>query len=175
MQVATLFERAFAPSNNRPTAAEWSSALRSLSQNLTKCNVNAGHHHLKSLSACPWCKLEKETGVKLFLGVILQNLGQRGFDLAKVWREISSIVLPPDSFPTTASSASRSILNQALNPFGTVKYSVADPEVIGLRRILVIANLVMFVWLAGSVWWMSSRVHTGIFGCIVGFVFILLI
>ncbi len=156
-----LFERAFITSINRPSPAEWSSALSSLSQNLTKCSVNAGHHYWGRLLQCPWCKLERETGMKLFLGVILQNLGLKGFDLAKVWQEISGITLPPDTFSTAPN-----VLHQTLNLFGAGKSLGVDAETLGLRWILLIANLVMIAWFVGSIWWLGSP---GLLGYVIGF------
>ncbi len=161
LQVSTLFERAFTVSSNRPTSAEWLSALSNLSQNLTKCSLNAGHHYLRSLPGCPWCKLERESGLKLFLGVVLQNLGQSGFDLDKIWREISGITLPPDVFLTTTK-----VMSQSLNLFSAGKSLGVDSETLNLRRILLIANLVMISWFVCSVLWLGEPNLTG---CVLGF------
>lgn len=172
MLFGDLFERAFTTttSGNRPAPAEWSSALRTLSQNLIKCGYNAGHHYWGRLPQCPWCKLERESGLKLFLGVLLQNLSQSGFDLVKVWREISGITLPRDTFP-----AAPNVLHQRLNLFGYGKSLGVDTDTLSLRRILLATNLAMIVWLAGSVWWSlsptdtgSSPADTGLISCVIG-------
>lgn len=160
-----LFERAFTSttSGHRPAPAEWSSALRTLSQNLIKCSYNAGHHYWGRLPKCPWCKLERESGLKLFLGVFLQNIGQSGFDLANIWLEIKGITLPLDTFP-----AAPNVLHQKLNLFGYGKSLGIDTDALNLRRILLATNLVMIVWLAGSVWWSLSPADTGLIGCAIG-------
>ena len=161
LQVATLFERAFTASSNRPTPSEWSFALSNLLQNLTKCSLNAGHHYLRSLPGCPWCKLESESGLKLFLGVVLQNLGQGGFDLEKVWREISGITLQPDVFPAT-----KKVMSHSLNLFSVGKSLGVDSETLNLRWILLIANLIMISWFICSVLWLGEP---NTFGYVLGF------
>lgn len=167
IQIGMLFERAFTASHNRPTSTEWSSALRALSQNLAKCNL--GHHYLKSLADCPWCKLERESGLRLFIGDIIRDLGLSGFDLAKVWREISGITLPPDTFPTAPN-----LLHQTLGLFKAGKTLGVGSEVLSLRRMLLIANLVLAVGFIGAVCGMLSPVEAGLFGCVIGILCLLL-
>ncbi len=166
-QIATLFERVFTSSHNRPAPAEWRSALIDLSHNLVKCNH--GHHYLKSLADCPWCKLERESGLKFFLGTILQNLGWHDFDLATVWREISGITLPPDPFSTSPRT-----LHQAVSLFKAGKSLGVGSEALSLRWLLLAANLVLVVWLISSVCGMLNPIEGGLFGLLIGFLCLLI-
>lgn len=166
-QIAMLFERAFDSSHNRPAPTEWRSALIDLSHNLVRCND--GHYYLKSLADCPWCKLEREFGLKFFLGTILQNLGWRDFDLATVWRETSGITLPPDTFSTAPGA-----LHQTFGLFKSGKVLGVGSEVLSLRRMLLTANLVLVAWLIGSFCGMLSPIEAGLFGCLIGILCLLI-
>jgi DNA-binding helix-hairpin-helix protein with protein kinase domain len=69
--VATLFEAAFAPTageHGRPSAVEWVSALTTLTVKLGECGLAPSHHYPRSLPHCPWCPIERDTGVLLFGG-----------------------------------------------------------------------------------------------------------
>lgn len=64
-RLATMFERAFL-TDDRPEPREWIEALDDLSNSLTQCQVLGGHAYFNELGACPWCRLESETGLILF-------------------------------------------------------------------------------------------------------------
>jgi DNA-binding helix-hairpin-helix protein with protein kinase domain/Flp pilus assembly protein TadD len=94
LPVADLFERAFLKRNNRPTPREWIHELKNLSENLTRCSKSSGHHYLKSLNSCPWCELEKRTGLPLF-PVNFQQQGQNGnFNITTIEQLLNSIQIP---------------------------------------------------------------------------------
>ena len=93
LPVAQLFERAFLRLE-RPAAREWIHALKELSDNLTRCGQNSGHHFWKSLKTCPWCALEKQTGLPLF-PVSYQQSGQSsGFNIVTIEQLLHSIQFP---------------------------------------------------------------------------------
>ena len=98
--VAQLFERAFLREAIRPAAQEWILALTELSKNLKQCNHNNGHYFLKALPSCPWCNLEAQTGIVLFLARgILHTQGT--FNLTVIWAQIEAVPSPgpPQSLP----------------------------------------------------------------------------
>jgi DNA-binding helix-hairpin-helix protein with protein kinase domain len=67
--VTQLFIRAFerADSNGmRPDAKTWAEALDSLKSGLRGCSQAGWHHYPGELTACPWCAVEAQTGVRLF-------------------------------------------------------------------------------------------------------------
>jgi TonB family protein len=78
-RAALLFEQAFAEpafAASRPTAAVWYESLRELLASLTTCRANTGHQYLKTLATCPWCTIEKTSGIILFFGKItIQGTG----------------------------------------------------------------------------------------------------
>ncbi len=93
MPVAQLFERAFLR-RDRPAPREWIHALKELSYNLTRCGQNSGHYFWKSLKACPWCALEKQTGLPLF-PVNYQQQGQSSdFNIVTIEQLLNSIQFP---------------------------------------------------------------------------------
>lgn len=91
--VSQLFERAFLR-RDRPAAREWIHALKILSENLTRCGQSSGHHYWKSLKACPWCALEKQTGLPLF-PIDYRRQGQSsGFNVVTIEQLLGSIQMP---------------------------------------------------------------------------------
>ena len=70
-EVSFLFERAFtevgSQPNGRPTANEWWIALSKMEKQIKKCPKESMHTYYNGLIMCPWCKLEKDSGIKQFL------------------------------------------------------------------------------------------------------------
>lgn len=61
-EIADLFARAFmygrvAPAQ-RPTAAEWHTALLNYENSLVNCPNNSAHMYQKGLQSCPWCEAD---------------------------------------------------------------------------------------------------------------------
>ncbi len=100
-QVANLFERAFsefgARQDGRPTAREWVGMLDYLKHNLRTCDQEPAHKYLGGLSSCPWCVLERQSGVLFFIGVLTTPTGQATFNLTIVWQRIMSVPLPGEA------------------------------------------------------------------------------
>jgi DNA-binding helix-hairpin-helix protein with protein kinase domain len=72
LQITELFERAFSPAavkGGRPTASEWSAALRSAASSLRQCGVDRLHVFSAELAGCPWCQLTVSTGAVFFVAV----------------------------------------------------------------------------------------------------------
>ncbi len=92
-----LFEKAFLGNGlyaaERPTAAQWLDAITNFSTQLRTCSINPSHHFFNSLSACPWCKLEKDLGVDLFV-INTAQIHIAGFSLNTLWLSISNIKSP---------------------------------------------------------------------------------
>ena len=65
-EMRKLFERCFTRGHRspdqRPTAREWYSALRSLDSTFRQCQVNANHLYCDHLRSCPWCDIESRRG-----------------------------------------------------------------------------------------------------------------
>ncbi len=64
-RLAAMFERAFL-TGDRPEPREWVEALEDFSRSLDQCNFHPGHHYYEKLAACPWCRIEGQTGLMLF-------------------------------------------------------------------------------------------------------------
>ncbi|MDX2032027.1 MAG: hypothetical protein SF339_15235 [Blastocatellia bacterium] len=96
--VISLFGRAFLSSEARPKPHEWVEALDRLSKSLRKCERHSNHFYFNALGACPWCEIEKDSGVRLF-NYILVGEGQYHtvFDEEEVWAQIVSV--PPPGAP----------------------------------------------------------------------------
>lgn len=69
-ELASMFERAFAPPVNgqycRPSASDWSGALRRFSGQLRACPKNKFHKVPQHLASCPWCELLTQTSADFF-------------------------------------------------------------------------------------------------------------
>jgi DNA-binding helix-hairpin-helix protein with protein kinase domain len=95
--LAELFEQAFTESGTsigRPTANKWWNVLNALEKHLKTCTADSSHKYYAGLTTCPWCKLEYQSGVFLFLS---QDAVSK-FDLTAEWRKIASIK-PPGPAP----------------------------------------------------------------------------
>ncbi len=99
--IVDLFERAFSPKGatdgSRPSAVEWITALDGLAKHLHQCKNNMAHTFFSSLAACPWCDLEKASGVLHFklTGAVAPTVA--GFDLSAQWGEIVAVQSPGPS------------------------------------------------------------------------------
>ncbi|MBP2658954.1 MAG: hypothetical protein H6Q69_1986 [Firmicutes bacterium] len=96
--VTSFFEKAFSngPSQlSRPTSKEWVDALDSFSKELQQCAYNNGHHYYKTLANCPWCEIEKRSGIFLFSSVVVfSTTSNQQFQLEAVWSQITQIHSP---------------------------------------------------------------------------------
>jgi len=97
--LGSLFERAFsvaaARDGSRPRASDWVKALEVLERELRACPQFPGHSYHSSLSACPWCEIERAGGPDLFISVTVAARMATGFNIQAVWAKISAISSPP--------------------------------------------------------------------------------
>lgn len=161
--LAALFERAFLrnSSTNRPQAAEWLVALDELKANLSTCASNRSHVFSKSISACPWCAIERATGTILFYIPVGAGLGGiEGFNLRAVWAQIEAIPAPPP-LPPLPQEGSVTAAPSSSVPTPPAVLSWANYRV-PLLWIIAIATLVALPALG---WWAVS-------GAIVAYLFV---
>jgi len=102
-EIVLLFERAFGRGGQRPTAADWISPLKVLEASLQQCSAVAAHHYPNNNRACPWCEVEKQSGIRMFGQRLVAAPGQQAVDLAALWRTIDQIT-PPSSDPPLPSA-----------------------------------------------------------------------
>jgi DNA-binding helix-hairpin-helix protein with protein kinase domain len=97
-ELADLFERAFAERGTspvgRPRAGDWWDILDPLENKLRRCSADSVHHYYAGLSSCPWCRLEEESGVLLFLSA--DSITK--IDLKREWQKLEAI-RPPGPIP----------------------------------------------------------------------------
>jgi DNA-binding helix-hairpin-helix protein with protein kinase domain len=101
--LAELFERAFAPerTKKRPNAVQWAAALQKSESELIECASNQLHYHYRAASRCPWCHMEEELSVALFLPNLIQAMTfQTGrFNIEAFWKDVEAITIPkPEDF-----------------------------------------------------------------------------
>jgi DNA-binding helix-hairpin-helix protein with protein kinase domain len=93
VEVSDLFEQAFTEKGvqqpYRPSAISWWNSLDSLEKRLKTCNLEAIHKYYSALTFCPWCKLEANLGILLFIGIDITK-----FDLKIEWQKVLSIKSP---------------------------------------------------------------------------------
>ncbi len=105
-QVAGLFESAFAETgarpNGRPSAGEWWDAFEALEGRMRRCSADSVHTYYAGLSSCPWCRLEEESGLLIFLSA--DSITK--IDLAREWQNVEAVIPPgpipplgPDRYP----------------------------------------------------------------------------
>ncbi|MBX3329580.1 MAG: hypothetical protein KF722_04195 [Nitrospira sp.] len=103
--ISDLFIRTFERAGNhggRPKAEKWIDALVQLENSLRVCSSAKWHHYLQSLPACPWCSVEKKTGVRLFGQRVIVNRFTGTVDIDALWETI--VVVPgPGPDPTLPS------------------------------------------------------------------------
>lgn len=149
-QIATLFERAFsessAPQDGRPKAREWVTMLDDLKRNLRTCGQESAHKYFGHLTSCPWCELERQSGVEFFLGLVTIQTGQETFNLAIVWQRIMAILPPgevspidPGQFTAIPKSLPKDIRNA--KAMACVKIICAQAIGLGLIGYVIVSSL----------------------------------
>ena len=96
--VSDYFVRAFSQSGSkgaRPDARSWLAALESLKAGLQTCSLEPRHQYPGQLGACPWCPIERQTGVRLF-GLRVRPVSPTGtVDVSALWNAILAVPPPP--------------------------------------------------------------------------------
>ena len=95
-ETAELFERTFNPdgrNGGRPKPEDWIRALEALKGALCVCVSVPWHQYAPELPTCPWCALERASGVKLF-GGLARPASAPVVDLATLWARYLRIADP---------------------------------------------------------------------------------
>lgn len=134
----------------RPAAADWWRALGELRDGLHACSRSRVHRFAGTAIACPWCKLEMDAGVVLFVdGALVGNPDplRVAFDLNGLWQRIQAIQPPPQAPPVSPDS-----YQKTPSPYpGRVK-TLARLGYAGRVAIAVLA--VILAVSVPSVWWL---------------------
>ena len=96
LTIAKFFEQAFSPAAAhaaRPDAQQWMNTLENLSKELAKCSRISSHHYYRQLVSCPWCRIEKDSALTLFLQLDWPSVNSN-FNLSAVWSQTTSIPAP---------------------------------------------------------------------------------
>lgn len=94
--IAKFFEQAFSPAAAqaaRPDARQWGAALENLSRELAGCSRTSSHLYYKKLASCPWCRIEQDSALMLFLQLDWPSVNP-DFNLSTLWSQITSIPAP---------------------------------------------------------------------------------
>lgn len=142
--LAGFFERAFAAERTkpRPTAVQWAEALQKSENELIECVSNQLHYYYRSAPHCPWCHMEKELSVALFLPHLIPALTfQTGrFNIDVFWKDVEAITIPkPETFMPVV-------------PNKTVKPSIRA-RLFKLRRALLQPLLATLLVINGLTYW----------------------
>lgn len=91
-RLAAMFERAFLI-DDRPEPREWVEALEDFSRSLEQCGFHPGHHYYEKLAACPWCRIEGQTGLMLFPFVTSANdlNGEKPFNIFTIENLVANL------------------------------------------------------------------------------------
>jgi DNA-binding helix-hairpin-helix protein with protein kinase domain len=144
--IAEFFERAFSPAAARaarPEAQQWVSALESLSRELVQCSRSSSHHYYRRLATCPWCQIEKDSCLMLFLQLDWPSVNSN-FNLSVCWAQIGSVPVPgpAPALPTRqemrklfvpGKAARRSLRKRLAIGFATVVLVIAATFVLRLN------------------------------------------
>lgn len=106
--ISDLFVRTFereASYGGRPSAEMWIDALVKLEHSLCVCSSVKWHHYLEGLPVCPWCAVEKQTGVRLFGQRLIADRFTGTIDVGAIWNTIS-VVKGPGPMPILPSERS---------------------------------------------------------------------
>nr|WP_319376412.1 hypothetical protein [uncultured Methanoregula sp.] len=152
--LAELFESAFTETGTslgRPTANKWWNVLNALEKHLKSCTQDSCHKYYAGLSACPWCRLEIQSGVFLFLS----RDAISKFDLTSEWRKIEVIkppgpapVIHPRNYPARPAALPPRLANALL--FTRARQIVGAVTMIGCI-LLVLLGLTEDYWVASLV------------------------
>ena len=98
-EVAQAFEKAFSGDGSqfdrRPAPAEWVSLLEKFEAELIPCQFDSSHHHPKSVTHCPWCRLESQGSAALFpfAGLSLTSASSN-FSVTSILAAIANVAGP---------------------------------------------------------------------------------
>jgi DNA-binding helix-hairpin-helix protein with protein kinase domain len=150
--LADLFELAFSDSGTsaRPSAAEWVRLLGDLEGNLQACRHHPTHKFYRALSECPWCTLERTSGVVFFIALARSLDAQNAFNLTAVWAQITAIAPPgpPPSIDPTRLAVVAAPLPKEL---ADAKRSALYRRIVGTALVFVGIALSFLLPIAGGI------------------------
>lgn len=134
--VADLFIRAFERTGSyggRPVAEKWIDALVQLEGLLRVCSSAKWHHYPQVLTACPWCTVEKQTGVRLFGQRVVVDRFTGTVDIGALWQAIVAVQGPgPDpSLPSDRPWQAPGGMNVSFRVKKVIRKTIAMVLVIG--------------------------------------------
>lgn len=96
--VTHMFERAFSEhgtqTDGRPTAQQWVKVLDSLMGQVRACGNLPIHKYFNGLSTCPWCALEKQSGISFFISAVGASGAIGKFEIDVAWTRILAVASP---------------------------------------------------------------------------------
>ncbi|MGR7995820.1 hypothetical protein [Xanthobacter sp. ZOL 2024] len=113
--VGGLFERAFASDaiqRGRPSARDWVNALSLMEKELRYCSANQAHWHHTS-TVCPWCAIERVTGIQLFQLRAAKQPTLSNFNLTAIWSAIEAVQHPGSAPPIADGKAPPSYVDSS--------------------------------------------------------------
>lgn len=168
-ETARLFVRAFTETA-RPGAGDWVTALERTKAGLRACGAERSHHYPGHLTACPWCALEKATGLSLFGQRIVASSPSGTVDLARLWQAIERVpdpgpdpplptVIPgPEPLLASAEQRFRRLAAIVLAVLGvTTCNSVGGENGFGLFLLLVALAAALWPWTDRSSRWSAEE------------------
>lgn len=163
-EIAQLFLSSFGRQGSngmRPGAKVWIDCLERFKQQLKMCSLAPWHHYPTGLAACPWCTLERQTGVRLFGQRIVVGFSTGVVDLSAIWRAIVAVPHPGEdpqlpsehpwkppsgvSVPSPLPKQVRTAVAWALIGAGFVGCTWALNDV-GMTTVLILYALAWIVW-----------------------------
>src|SRR5206468_3584324 len=115
---------------------DWYRSLAKLRGKLAKCASDDGHVYPKDVGQCPWCRIEAGGGPAFFAAPGSTFEFDPSFDLAAVWRTITSIRPPPGANDLALPARTAAVTATAVPPaarfwaFGEPKPSPPAPELV---------------------------------------------
>lgn len=102
--IADMFEAAFGPQRQRPTAAQWTHALQDLHASLVPCERNSTHARVRG-EICPWCALERQSKRVYFsarttppavqVPTAIPSKPPSTTEVERAWQQVSSLAVVP--------------------------------------------------------------------------------
>ena len=154
--VANTFESAFGVDYlSRPGAAQWIDILRTLEAQLSRCEINSMHYFPSAGKNCPWCRMEDESGVMLFVVSFKPsspvNSATSNLNFEKIWSDIQRISLPQMSsmhpkLANLSGTAPSQDAQKANTPFGAQR-KLASFGILTLVILWCCAPNLFIIWL----------------------------
>lgn len=158
LEIGAAFEAAFSleQAHLRPSAEHWVRILSNLEKRLRRCDDVDFHYHPPEAQSCPWCRMERQLGITLFLPPIPGGSqasradAGHGFNLESFWKAIQVVEFP------TASDFEPVVPEMTVWPSGDAEHAQSAHAAQRLKgvgagiasiAVLIGAPTYFFVWL----------------------------